>query len=66
MNAPTVLQELALGSTQTPPRFSATFDPATMAEIRRASLLDPANQREFSRMHGAIAALGCAACSVRP
>ncbi|WP_340530159.1 FMN-binding glutamate synthase family protein [Cupriavidus necator] len=37
MNAPTQLQELALSSTQTPPRYSATFDPATLAEIRRAA-----------------------------
>ncbi|EYS87877.1 glutamate synthase [Cupriavidus sp. SK-4] len=31
------MQELALSSTQTPPRYSATFDPATLAEIRRAA-----------------------------
>ncbi|RDK08736.1 FMN-binding glutamate synthase family protein [Cupriavidus lacunae] len=34
MNAPTQPPALALSATQTPPRFSATFDPATMAEIR--------------------------------
>ncbi|CAJ96976.1 Glutamate synthase domain 2 [Cupriavidus necator] len=37
MNAPTQLQDLASSSTQTPPRYSATFDPAALAEIRRAA-----------------------------
>jgi class 3 adenylate cyclase len=35
-----------------------TPGPARGAAIRRTSLLDPANQRELSRMHGALAVMG--------